>query len=217
MTLFKKANPKPKGKKPTPNNPSQRKWIWRVVFILIFIGFLSYIWLHLGQFLVTEDTWEKSKYALILDGQDRDCERTDEAVRLYRLGKINTILLSTHRIYKNRYSSEFLIPLMVSQGIPRAHIQAINHDAYSTIEEALAIRPYLRNLNADTILIITSNYHTTRSKWIFNQLYHGDPLFLVQPANFTQFKANIWWKDRESIKCLLFEYLKFIGNFWELW
>ncbi len=169
-----------------------------------------------GHWLVYEDTFEKVPWALVLAGESRDCERTDAAIKLYHEGRIDTIVLSACRIFKTHYQSEYMVDYVAEQGVPRGNVFEFRQDAYSTLEEARLLVRQFRLQNLDTVLIITSNYHTARTRRIFRKLAQGYPQVLVYPAEFPTYNPAAWWSNRESMKYWFNEWIKTFATYFEL-
>lgn len=190
-------------------------WVWFVLAVLLSVGGVC-LW-RSGRWLVHEDPYSHVKWGLVLAGESRDCERTDAAIRLFQEGRIDTIVLSACRIFKNRYQSEFMVDYAVQQGVPRDRIFEFRQDAYSTQEEARLLVRQFRLQNLDTVLIITSSYHTARTRRIFRKLAQGYPVILVASAEYHLYDPNAWWSNRESRKLWLDEWLKTFFSAYELW
>jgi uncharacterized SAM-binding protein YcdF (DUF218 family) len=190
-------------------------WVWFVLAVFLSVGGVC-LW-RSGRWLVHEDPFGHVKWGLVLAGESRDCERTDAAIRLFQEGRIDTVVLSASRIFKNRYQSEFMVDYAVQQGVPRDRIFEFRQDAYSTQEEARLLVRQFRLQNLDTVLIITSSYHTARTRRIFRRLAQGYPVVLVASADYHLYDPNAWWSNRESRKLWLDEWIKSFFTAYELW
>ncbi len=74
--------------------------LWLLLPGLLFLLFLfAFVW-KAGNWLVHGDYFEHVDWAIVLEGQSRDCERSDAAVELFSRNKIDTLLLSSLRIFK---------------------------------------------------------------------------------------------------------------------
>jgi uncharacterized SAM-binding protein YcdF (DUF218 family) len=189
-------------------------WGWFIIAILLTLGGVT-LWKS-GRWLVYEDSFEKVGWAIVLAGESRDCERTDAGIRLFQEGRVDTLVLSACRVFKNRYQSEFMIDYVVGQGVPRGNLFEFRQDAYSTLEEARLLIRQFRLQKLDTVLIITSNYHTARTRRIFRKLAQGYPQVLVYPAEYHTYDPAAWWSNRESRKYWMNEWLKTIYTWVEL-
>lgn len=190
-------------------------WAWFALAVFLSVGGLG-LW-RSGRWLVREDAFTHADWALVLAGESRDCERTDAAIRLFQEGRIDTMVLSSMRVFKNRYLGEFLLDYLVQQGVPRERVFEFRNDAYSTQEEARLLIRQFRLQNLDTVLVITSNYHTARTRRIFRKLSQGFPVVLVASAEYPLYDPNAWWSNRESRKLWFTEWMKTAFTAYELW
>lgn len=190
-------------------------WAWFALAVALSVGGMC-LW-RSGRWLVREDAFFHAEWAAVLAGESRDCERTDAAIRLLQEGRIDTLVLSATRIFKNRYQSEFLLDYVLQQGVPRERVFEFRQDAYSTQEEARLLIRQFRLQNLDTVVVITSNYHTARARRIFRKLANGFPVVLMASADYPLFDPNAWWSNRQSRKIWLDEWVKTIHTAYELW
>lgn len=169
-----------------------------------------------GSWLVAGDAFDKVAWTVVLAGESRDAERTESALKLYMDGRIDTVIYSATRVFKDRYGSEFMVDYMARQGFPREKLFEYRQDLYSTREEARELIRQFRFQNLDTVLIITSNYHSARTRRIFRKLAQGYPHILVHPAEFDQFDPEAWWSSREGRKYWLTEWTKTVATYFEM-
>jgi uncharacterized SAM-binding protein YcdF (DUF218 family) len=200
-----------------------------VILFAFFIFVSVFLMPNLGQWLVAEDDLQASDMIVVLMGSFPD--------RIYRI-------LQAVDIYNERYSDKLVfvnsyrvdndifvergveIPLGNAQlskmaaidlGVPEENILILEGNAKSTQDEALSIREYIRNNRAiESIILVTSKYHSGRSKKIFRKALSGlDRKINIysSPSKYDPFNASQWWKDREDIKCVVLEYLK-LANFY---
>ena len=97
-------------------------------------------------------------------------------------------------------------------GIPEEDVLILEGNSRSTQDEALTIREYIRNNSEiESIILVTSKYHSGRSKKIFTKaLSHLDREISIysSPSKYDSFNANQWWRDRDDIKSVLLEFIK---------
>lgn len=189
-------------------------WIYFPLAMLLILGGVC-LWKS-GRWLVAEDRFDKASWAVILAGEGRDAERTDAALKLYLEGRIDSLIYSSTRMLKNRYASEFMVDYLAKEGYPSEKLNEFRHDAYSTQEEAALLIRQFRQQNLDTVVIITVNFHTARTRRIFRKLAQGYPHILVYPAEFKDFVPAAWWSSREGRKWWLLEWAKTVSTFFEL-
>ncbi len=189
-------------------------WVWFAVALVLSVGGVA-LWKS-GRWLIKEDSFEKARWAVVLSGESRDCERSDAAIRLFQDGRLDTLILSGTRLFKNRYQCEFVLDYVAQQGVPRDRVFEFRQDAYSTQEEARLLIRQFHLMDLDTVLIITSTYHTARTRRIFRKLTGGYPVVLVAAAEYHVFDPNAWWSNRESRKIWFGEWVKTLFTWYEL-
>jgi uncharacterized SAM-binding protein YcdF (DUF218 family) len=189
-------------------------WAWFAVPVVLCAGGVA-LWKS-GNWLVREDAFDRVRWGLVLAGESRDCERTDAAIRMFHAGKIDSLIISSTRIFKNRYQSEFMVDYYLQQGVPRDRLFEFRQDAYSTLEEARLLVRQFRLQNLDTVLIITTSFHTARTRRIFRKLAQAYPVILVAAAEYNVYDPNAWWSNRESRKLWLDEWVKTVYTWFEL-
>ena len=78
---------------------------------------------------------------------------------------------------------------------------------------------YYSHREIESFILVTSKYHSSRSKKIFRKALSGldrEISIYSSPSKYDPFNASQWWKDREDMKCVVLEYLKLAHfYFWE--
>jgi uncharacterized SAM-binding protein YcdF (DUF218 family) len=197
-----------------------RRWLglWVLFPLFLLMVAAAAAILRSGQWLLYQDNFQHVNWAVILGGESRDMERTESALELYGQGKVDTLVISSIRIFKNRYAGEFARPWLLDKDIPASHVYELRSDAQSTMEEAAFIIGQLRQMGIDTVLIITSNYHTRRSRKLFRGLAQGFPHILVHGAQTPGFQPDAWWASRQGRKIFVLELIKNVHSLAEfLW
>jgi len=197
-----------------------------LVILLAFFIFLSIFMVHnLGQWLVVMDELQESDMIVVLMGSVYD--RILEAADLYNEGYSDKIvLINSYIIAKdtiiNRgikvYGNTLLSKMAaIDLGIPEEDVLIIEGNSRSTQDEALTIREYIRNnREIESIMLVTSKYHSSRAKKIFKKalsILDREIDIYSSPSKYDPPNTNQWWKDREDIKWVVLEYLK-LANFY---
>ncbi len=181
-------------------------WVWFAVALVFCVGGVC-LWKS-GRWLIHEDKFDKAGWGVVLAGESRDCERSDAAIAMFHAGKLDTLIISACRAFKTRYNSEFMVDYYVQQGVPRDRIFEFRQDAYSTQEEARLLIRQFRLQNLDTVVIVTTSFHTARTRRIFRKLAGGYPVVLVAAAEYNVYDPNAFWSNRESLKLWFNEWIK---------
>ena len=162
----------------------------------------------LGQFLVKTDAPQHADAILVLGG-DFLGPRVTRGADLGVSGFATRVLISGPP-YQNRPESELAIEFMVGNGYPRALFLSLPNSAKSTIEEAIALAPQLRQLNVRHAILVTRNSHSRRAALVFGLFCPGIH-FVSVPAK-DRFNASSWWTDAESRRLFCSEWSKMLGT-----
>ncbi|NMD41989.1 MAG: YdcF family protein [Firmicutes bacterium] len=184
--------------------------------------------LNLGNCLVAEDEAVPGAAAIVLMGSGPD--RMLGAVELYRAGYLRELVMVRNLIggYDLAVSQGVRIPhdtdlagaVAVQLGVPADMITVLPGDARSTQEEALQVRRYLQEKEEiETIIVVTSRSHSGRSKRIFIKALRSleRPVRVLScPTGCDSFDEKHWWRDREDLEQVVYEYIKLFNfYFWE--
>jgi len=87
----------------------------------------------------------------------------------------------------------------------------IGGDADSTLQEAQALNPCIQEHGWQSIVIVTSSYHTRRARIIWRKVIHGEPNihFWIDGVTDPEFQQP-WWRYRQSAKIWVMETTKLV-------
>src|SRR5215831_9555228 len=136
------------------------------VAVLLFLGASRLgVWesllVSLGRWLVVETPLRKADLIVALGG-GRERQRT--AVQLLQQGLARQVLFTGADVQPDDYQC---------LGVPVGQAMALPVLAYTTYEEAVAIRQIVQVHGLDSVLIVTSSYHTRRAYWLFEWVFRG--------------------------------------------
>lgn len=190
-------------KLPTKKQIQKKKIILSIVAaaaVLLVIAFYL-IMTQSGHWLIDDDEFEHVKWAVVLDGQSADMERTDLAAELMASGKVDSVLILGRRILRNRNNAELYLEDFMRLGdFDSNAVYIARHDDPSTIGEAYTIIPWLKKRKIDTVLILTGASSTYRVKRIFSKLSGDTPVYLTKDVHHYFYNADSWYTNRESRK-----------------
>ena len=190
-------------KLPTKKQIQKKKIILSIVAVaavLLVIAFYL-IMTQSGHWLIDDDEFEHIKWAVVLDGQSADMERTDLAAELMASGKVDSVLILGRRILRNRSNAELYLEDFMRLGdFDSNAVYIARHDDPSTIGEAYTIIPWLKKRKIDTVLILTGASSTYRVKRILSKLSGDTPVYLTKDVHHYFYNADSWYTNRESRK-----------------
>ena len=192
-----------------------------VVLLLILLCGLLYlargpILRFVGENWIVEDPLERSDAIIVLSGDNFYADRATRAAELYRRGMAPVVVASGRRLRPFAGNAELMVRDLSERGVPKDKIEAFAHDADNTREEAqalaqLAVRKKWRN-----VIVVTSNYHTRRARYIFDRVFPSTVKVRVASAHDGDFDPEHWWQYRKSIKQLTREMAGLVVAMWEL-
>ena len=189
------------------------------IAIVVFVVLCFYLIMTCsGSWLVQLDDFKHVKWVVLLDGQGQDMERNDQAAKLLREHKADSVLILGRRIYRDHYNTDYYAEDLMKQGnIDSSKVFLARHNDASTIEEAYTIIPWLKKRNADTVLLVTATAATKRAARIFNALAGGKPHFIAIDGVSDYFVTEAWYSNRESMKIWAKEWGALLLSHIDLW
>jgi uncharacterized SAM-binding protein YcdF (DUF218 family) len=135
---------------------------------------------------------------------------------LFREGKGVVVVASGRRLRPRAGISELMEHDLVERGVPKEKILRFVQDADSTKEEAEALRKLVTEKKWRSIIVVTSNYHTRRARYVFRRVFPQGIEIRVASARDGDFDPEHWWEKRKSIKELMREFAGMAMAIWEL-
>lgn len=165
---------------------------------------------------IVEDALDKADALIVLSDDNFYADRAARAAELFRQGKAPLIVASGRRLRPNAGIAELMEHDLAERGVPKDRIVRLVHDAGSTREEAEALVPLVRQKNWHSLIIVTSNYHTRRARYIFRAVFREGVDIRVASARDGDFDPDQWWNKRKSVKQLTRELAAMLVALWEL-
>jgi len=110
--------------------------------------------------------------AIVVLGDDNFyADRATHATELYRQGVAGIVVASGRRLRPNAGMSELMEHDLVERGVPKEKIVRFAHDADSTSEEAAALAHFAEERKWKSVVLVTSNYHSRRARYIFQKVF----------------------------------------------
>ena len=178
-----------------------------VLTIVIIIG------LNLGKFLVESDKLEKADAIAVFSGDSG--ARTERAVELLKDGYADYLILSGGKVYDDVTMAELMKKHAIKLGVDESKI-LIDDEASTTNENAEFTTNIIEENNFKSVIVVTSDYHTRRSKlamekYLENTLIDGEKVSVtVTPSKEEKFTTK-WWTSGDSVLMVISEYLKLMG------
>jgi uncharacterized SAM-binding protein YcdF (DUF218 family) len=191
------------------------------ILLLTFI-FGTWLLTAMGKALIVNDPLERADMFFVLNGDVNT--RPVQTVDLYRQGLAPVVGIaqtekhSTEELGLLPNETDVAIQEMVKLGIPQDSIVVIPSEepVTSTYDEALALRQYIENNDIHSIIIVTSEFHTRRAKWICEKELKGLDVTIMMAATPNEdFNSSNWWKSENGLITVNNEYVKLLYYFWK--
>ena len=193
----------------------KKKWIFLLVCLLTLLTLYAAHPLYLsvlGHLMVVSDQLEKSDTIVVLDGDYPQDERLLHALQLWKSGYAPKVILSAKlaewQTYEDYPSWRHAVKLRI---FPKDTLLVATHAADSTKEEAQHLRIYSRQHGFKRVIIVTSNYHTWRTKRVYEKEWRdSDVTVYISPAYSSHFHPDEWWQHRADSRTFFYEFSKII-------
>lgn len=170
------------------------------------------LWLsRIGCFLLVADDLEPAD-AVVPLATGR--ERVRHAATLFRAGFARFFVATNppHNLPGIDVShAELVCSEAAAAGVPREQIRIAQQPVLTTFAEALAVRDLAVKEGWSSLLIVTSSYHTWRSRYIFRDVFrHTGIRIRVYPAANSGYHASTWWRRPDDLRTTWTEYVQIL-------
>jgi uncharacterized SAM-binding protein YcdF (DUF218 family) len=168
-----------------------------------------------GEGWVVEDTVERADAIIVLSDDNFYADRATHAAQIYRQGLAPVVIASGRRLRPYAGVAELMEHDLVERGVPKDKIMRVAHDADNTREEAKTLAQVAKQQKWHSVIVVTSNYHTRRARYIFSHVFPKDVKIRVSGASDGDFDPERWWEKRISVKDLAREMAGMVVAVWE--
>jgi uncharacterized SAM-binding protein YcdF (DUF218 family) len=196
---------------------------FRLLAFLFFVGFLAILWFarhplmrFAGEFWVVDEPATQSDALLVLGDDNYAGDRAFHAADLYREGVAPVVVASGRMLRQNASAADLIEHDLESFGVPGGSIVKLSHHADNTKEEAAEVAELINSRRWKRVLIVTSNYHARRARFIYGKTLPSSVSFRVSGARDSEFDPTRWWQTRRGQKLFFTEVVGYWESRWEL-
>jgi uncharacterized SAM-binding protein YcdF (DUF218 family) len=196
---------------------------FRLLFLLcfLFLIFLVYLarnpLLHLaGSFWIVDEGPVAADAIVILGDDNYQADRATRAAELIKAGWAPRVIASGRYLRPYASIAELEEHDLVDRGVPQTAIVRLAHRAENTRDEAIAISQLISSRGWKRIILVTSNFHTRRSRYICERTFPSGTVLRVVAARDSDFDPDNWFRTRLGVKIFAHELLAMIVSIWEL-
>jgi uncharacterized SAM-binding protein YcdF (DUF218 family) len=203
---------------------SQRGGIFFRLLFLLFLAvllFAVYLARHpllrlAGDFWIVNESPQASDAIVILGDDNYQGDRAARAAELFHAGWAPRVVASGRFLRPYASIAQLEEHDLESHGVSAAAIVRFEHHAENTREEAVALSQLISARGWKRILLVTSNYHTRRSEYIFERTLPAGAVLCVIAAPDSEYDPGNWWRSRAGVKIFFHETLGMMVALWEM-
>jgi uncharacterized SAM-binding protein YcdF (DUF218 family) len=196
---------------------------FRLLFLIAFLAFLAFLYtirnplLRLaGNLWMVNDPVASADVIIVLGDDNYAGDRAFHAAELYRSSLAPVVVASGRMLRANTGIADLMEHDLESFGIPAASIVKFPHRGANTQEEASALAGLIATRKWKSVLLVTSNYHARRARFILERFVPPGVSVHVSGARDSQFDPSRWWETRQGQKLFLGELFAYALARWEL-
>jgi uncharacterized SAM-binding protein YcdF (DUF218 family) len=204
-------------------DPQRGGIILKLLFLIFFVVLLAILYLvrvpllrFAGEFWIVDDAPESSDVIIVLSGDNYDAVRAARAAALFRAGMAPHVVATGRSLRSYATTTDLMKRDLVDHGVPAAAIIPLTHRADDTREEAVAVSEFVHSRGWKKILLVTSNYHTRRSEYIYERTLPPGTQLRVISAPDIEYDPQGWWRTREGLKIFFHEAGGYLAALWEM-
>lgn len=214
----------PATKERTRHRSSQRGGIFfRLLFLLCFVLLISLVYLarhpllHLaGSFWILDQGPVAADAIVILGDDNYQADRATRAAELIKAGWAPRVIASGRYLRPYASIAELEEHDLVDRGVPQTAVVRFAHRAENTRDEAMAISQLISSHGWKRIILVTSNFHTRRSRYICERSFPSGTVLRVVAARDSDFDPDNWFRTRLGVKIFAHELVGMLVSIWEL-
>lgn len=192
-----------------------------VLLCLVLLGALFYFARHpimrfVAQSWVIDEPVAHADAIMVLSDDNFYADRATRAAELSRQQVAPVVVASGRRLRPHAGFGELIEHDLIERGVPKEKVLRFDHDAGDTIGEAEALEKLAEERHWRSVIVVTSNYHTRRVRYIFGKIFPSQVAVSVASARDADFDPERWWEKRKSTNLFVHEFLGMFDAFWAL-
>lgn len=178
-----------------------------LIFVVIFIIFCH----SFGNWLVIKDPLKKVDTIIVISGGKG--ERIRHGIKLFNNNYANYMIISGCSGTETLSCALPMQDLAISSGIPKENIMldVLKDHSAGTGTQAINTKRIMLKNDFKSAILVTSNFHTRRSKLIFERAFKENNLkLLITYPDKNEFCPQGWWKRKKDRRIVISESLKLV-------
>jgi len=204
-------------------NPERGGIFFRLLVLIVAVLLLFVLYLargpilrEIGNLYVLDEPPQPSDAIIMLGDDNFKGERAVRAAELFKAGWAPRVVASGRLLRPYAGIAELESRDLVNQGVPEDDIIRFSHSASDTQEECVFIGQLVAQKGWKRVIVVTSNYHTRRSRYICERTLPSGTVLRVVAAKDSEFDPDNWWRTHLGTKILFHELVGMVVNMWEM-
>jgi DUF218 domain len=169
-----------------------------------------------GSFWIVDEAPVASDVIVVLGDDNYDGDRATRAAELLKAGWAPRIVASGRGLRSYASIAELEEHDLTDRGVPISAIVRFAHHADDTRDEAAAVSQLVSSHGWKRIILVTSNFHTRRARYIYQRSLAPGTVLRVVAARDHEFDPDNWWTARTGIKIFAHELVGMVVAMWEM-
>jgi uncharacterized SAM-binding protein YcdF (DUF218 family) len=179
----------------------KRRIIWLLPAALFLL--ITPVYLFIEALGAPADEFSYADAIVVLTGGSG---RVEEGLRLFREGRGGCLIISG---VEGSSRLDAIFPGRDINSMVDTSRILLDTESGSTIENARNVKRIIEGRGIRSLVLVTSNYHMKRAYAIFSASL-GDAMIYRYPVKGPNFMVDRWWADRNSLRLVGSEFLKYI-------
>jgi uncharacterized SAM-binding protein YcdF (DUF218 family) len=169
-----------------------------------------------GSFWTVDEGPVAADAIVILGDDNYSGDRAARAAEILKAGWAPRVIASGRYLRPYASIAELEEHDLTDRGVPASAIVRLAHRAQDTREEAAAISQLISSRGWKRIILITSNFHTRRARYICERTFPPGTVLRVVAARDSDYDPDNWWRSRLGIKIFVHELAGMFVAMWEM-
>jgi len=168
-----------------------------------------------GAWFVVNESLQPGDAIVVLGDDNYLAERAARAAELFKERWAPRVVASGRYLRPYATVTQLTQKDLADRGVPAAAIVPFPNHGSNTREEAYEVQKLARRERWSRLLVVTSNYHTRRTRFIYRRVFDSSIDVRVVAARDSAFDPDRWWQSRGGLKILFNETVGLLVAFWE--
>jgi len=169
-----------------------------------------------GDFWVVDDAPKPSDAIVMLSDDDYQADRAAHAADLYKAGWAPHVIASGRLLRPYAGIAELEEHDLETRGVPENAVVKLPGSDRNTRLECQNIGQFISAHGWKRLILVTSNYHTRRARYICSRVLPSGTVLIVSPASDSDYDPQSWWTSRQGTKMFFGEAVGIFVAMWEL-